>query len=250
MAPFFLDPQLSMAYCDSQAIGAEGEILSQSYRFYTDSLNETKWLTAYINRGEQEIAEALAIKNTIPNVSAVLFRREALADCVATLKSYRYCGDWWTYVECLRHGDIAFCPQALNNHRRQTSTGVTQAGERESRAVEEAIAIKLSIFTAPNYDASMLWTSLAHTVFEYEIRSKSIGEGRPSFVENKHLVASIEKLVSFLTKQGHKYPKDDDSLAAYLRRLATESIVLEQTEREGFIKLVLGQVQALQALTK
>jgi len=249
MAPLFLDPQLTLAYCDSQAIGAEGEILSQSYRFYTDSLSETKWLTAYVNRGDQEIAEALAIKNTIPNVSAVLFRREALAGCIASLKGFRYCGDWWAYVECLRRGDIGFCPQVLNSHRRQASSGVTQAGERESRAVEEAISIKLSIFTAQDIDASVIWTSLAQTVFEYEIRSKSIEEGRPFFAENKDLAPSIEKLASFLATRGCKYPEDDDGFAAYLRRLALESTVLERTEREEFVNLVLEQLRAILTVT-
>ncbi|WOJ91128.1 glycosyltransferase [Methylocapsa polymorpha] len=249
MAPLLLDPQLTLAYCDSQSIGAEGELLSQSYRFYTDSLSETKWLTAYVNRGDQEIAEALAIKNTIPNVSAVLFRREALVGCVESLKGFRYCGDWWTYVECLRHGDIGFCPQVLNSHRRQVSTGVTQAGERESRGVEEAISIKLSIFATQDCDASMIWTSLAQTVFEYEIRSRSIEEGRPSFAENEDLAPSIEKLASFLAKQGCKYPEDDNTLAAYLRGLAQESTVIERTEREEFVDLVLGQVRAIPAVT-
>lgn len=245
MAPLFIDPQVTMAYCDSEVIGADGEILSRSYRFYTDSLSEKKWLTAYVNRGEQEIAEALAIKNTIPNVSAALFRRATLAGCIDSLPSFSYCGDWWTYVNVLRGGKIAYRPQALNKHRQHVSNGVTQTGEREIRAVEEAIAIKLTAFNARQCDASIIWTSIAQTVFEYEIRSKSVAIGRPSFVKNKDLATSIEKLALFLAKRGHKYPDDDGRLAAFVRGLAVDSIILQQSEREEFVHLVLRQVRAL-----
>ena len=72
MAAAFIDPDIAVAYCDSEVIGMDGEILSSTYRFYTDPLNETKWLAGYVETGPREIAEALAIKNTIPNVSAVL----------------------------------------------------------------------------------------------------------------------------------------------------------------------------------
>jgi len=250
MAPLFADPQVSMAYCDSEAIGAEGEILSQSYRFYTDSLSETKWLTGYVNDGEREIAEALAIKNTIPNVSAVVFRRTALAGCLGALPDFSYCGDWQTYVECLRKGKIAYCPQALNRHRRHDSKGVTQAGERGIRAVEEAIAIKLSAFASDACDAPVIWTSLAQTVFEYEVRSKFAAKGRPSFLENKDLAASIGKLSAFLAKRGCDYPHDDGRLVAHVRRLAAESVGLGRTEREGLVNLVLGQVCALRPAMK
>ncbi|MGH6822769.1 MAG: glycosyltransferase family 2 protein, partial [Methylocella sp.] len=74
MAAAFIDPDIAVAYCDSEVIGTDGEILSSTYRFYTDSLSETKWLAGYVETGPREISEALAIKNTIPNVSAVLFR--------------------------------------------------------------------------------------------------------------------------------------------------------------------------------
>src|SRR6202011_5917984 len=145
MAAAFMDPDIAVAYCDSEVIGTDGEILSSTYRFYTDPLSETKWLAGYVETGPREIAGALAIKNTIPNVSAVLFRRDALNECLNVAKGFRYCGDWAIYVACLRKGKIAFCPRALNKHRRPPGS-LTQEGEREAQGVREAIAIKLSIF--------------------------------------------------------------------------------------------------------
>ncbi len=121
MAASFIGPDVVLAYSELEAIGADGETLSQSYRFYTDSLDEAKWRCGYVESGALEIANALAVKNTIPNVSAVVFRRAVLQGVVEEIQDFRYCGDWRAYVECLRQGKIAFCAQSLNRHRQDST---------------------------------------------------------------------------------------------------------------------------------
>jgi hypothetical protein len=244
MAAAFIDPDIAIAYCDSEVIGTDGEILSSSYRFYTDSLSETKWLAGYVETGPREIAEALAIKNTIPNVSAVLFRRAALNESLSAAKNFRYCGDWAIYVACLRKGEIAFCPRALNKHRRPPGS-LTQEGERDAQGVREAIAIKLSIFAAAPCDARVIWLSLAQTVFEYEIRSQSGGGERPAFTNNKELADCVEKLRCFLGGQGHQFPQDISEVAAYLRGVAAQSASLRATDRPGFVNSVLQELKTI-----
>jgi len=68
---YFADDCLALAYAESGVIGAEGQWHADSYRLYTDSISPQKWLTAYVEDGRAEIDQALAIKNTIPNASAV-----------------------------------------------------------------------------------------------------------------------------------------------------------------------------------
>jgi GT2 family glycosyltransferase len=242
MAAAFMDPDIAVAYCDSEVIGTDGEILSSTYRFYTDSLSETKWLAGYVETGPHEIAEALAIKNTIPNVSAVLFRRDALKEGLSAAKGFRYCGDWAIYVACLRKGKIAFCPRALNKHRRPPGS-LTQEGERDAQGVREAIAIKLSIFAGTPCDARVIWLGLAQTVFEYEIRSKSGGRERPAFTKNKELADCVEMLRCFLGRQGHQFPQDTSEIAAYLRGVAAAS--LRATDHPGFVNGVLQELKTI-----
>jgi GT2 family glycosyltransferase len=244
MAAAFMDPDIAVAYCDSEVIGTDGEILSSTYRFYTDSLSETKWLSGYVETGPREIAEALAIKNTIPNVSAVLFRRDALNEGLSAAKAFRYCGDWAIYVACLRNGKIAFCPRALNKHRRPPGS-LTQEGESDAQGVREAIAIKLSIFAGTPCDARVIWVSLAQTVFEYEIRSKSGGRERPAFTKNKELADCVEKLRCFLGGQGHQFPEDTSEIATYLRGVAVQSASLRATDHPGFLNGVLQELKTI-----
>jgi glycosyltransferase involved in cell wall biosynthesis len=244
MAAAFMDPDIAVAYCDSEVIGTDGEILSPTYRFYTDSLSKTKWLAGYVESGPREIAEALAIKNTIPNVSAVLFRRDALNESLSSAKGFRYCGDWAIYVACLRKGKIAFCPRTLNKHRRPPGS-LTHEGERDAQGVREAIAIKLSIFASAPRDERVIWLSLAQTVFEYEIRSKSGGRKRPAFTRNKELADCVEKLRSFLGGQGHQFPEDTSEIAAYLRGVAAHSASLRATDHPGFVDSVLQELKTI-----
>ncbi|MGA7384769.1 MAG: glycosyltransferase [Methylocella sp.] len=246
MAAAFMDPDIAVAYCDSEVIGTDGETLSSTYRFYTDSLSETKWLAGYVETGPREIADALAIKNTIPNVSAVLFRRDALNESLSAAGNFRYCGDWAIYVACLRKGKIAFCPRALNKHRRPPGS-LTLEGERDAQGVQEAIAIKLSIFGSAPCETRVIWLSLAQTVFEYEIRSHAGGRRRPAFTRNKELADCVEKLRCFLGGQGHQFPQDTSEIAAYLRGVAAQSASLRAPDHPGFVNSVLRELKTIAA---
>ena len=81
-------------------------------------MDQTKWRDAYVRRGVEEIRDSLAVKNTIPNVSAVLMRKPNLAEIENDLLSLRNAGDWLVYVHLLERGDLAYVPASLNYHRR------------------------------------------------------------------------------------------------------------------------------------
>ncbi len=123
-------PDAVMAYCQSQAIGPEGTVLMPDYRAYTDDVSREKWRASYVASGRQEVSEALAIKNTIPNVSAALFRREALLAVLRehedAICAHRVAGDWIVYLHLLARGGICFVPDVLNRHRRHPGS-VTSA---------------------------------------------------------------------------------------------------------------------------
>jgi glycosyltransferase involved in cell wall biosynthesis len=145
LVSYFADDRLALAYAESRVIGADGEWLADSYRFYTESISPQKWRSAYVEEGRAEIDQALAIKNTIPNASAVLFRRATLARHLQSVTTFRYCGDWWAYIRCLDDGRIAYHPEALNAHR-QSAGSVTNLGERDTGMLEEALRIKSTLW--------------------------------------------------------------------------------------------------------
>lgn len=121
----FHDPSVVLAYSQSRQIDETGKVLADNYLDYTNDVSDN-WRGSYCRDGHEEIGEALSIKNTIPNVSAVVFRRSALERAFSAigdkLFTYRVAGDWLIYVHVLTQGKIYFCSKSLNDHRRHTSS--------------------------------------------------------------------------------------------------------------------------------
>ena len=89
----FDHPNVVMSYCQSKQMAPDGAILCDDYLNYVRDVSATKWTTAYVNDGLDEIVTALSVKNTIPNVSGVVFKREVLLQVLESmlpeLKTYR-----------------------------------------------------------------------------------------------------------------------------------------------------------------
>ena len=127
----FTDSEVVMSYTESQQMSADGTILCSNYLDYVADISPDRWKHAYRARGIDEIREALTVKNCIPNVSAVVFKRETLLDVLSTrsaqIESFRIAGDWVTYLNVLEHGCIAFVPTPLNRHRRHERSVTLEA---------------------------------------------------------------------------------------------------------------------------
>jgi len=118
LVPAFAQPDVVLAYCQSRQIDDTGQEIAPDYLAWTNDVNSTKWRRPYVRRGVDEVRDSLAVKNTIPNVSAVLMRRPDLAGIEAELLTLRNAGDWLVYVHVLERGDLAYFPEPLNYHRR------------------------------------------------------------------------------------------------------------------------------------
>lgn len=124
----FVDDEVVLSYTQSKQTNAAGTVVAEDYSEYVADISTKHWSNPYVVSGDEEIRHALAVKNTIPNASAVLFRRKSLLAILRTyrdkLTGYKVAGDWIIYVELLRGKKIAFDPSALNIHRRHED-GVT-----------------------------------------------------------------------------------------------------------------------------
>jgi hypothetical protein len=118
------DPSIEFAFSDSSAVDAGGTVLSTSYKSYYATVAPEALSRTQIFEGEDFARRFLSIKNLILNVSAVVWRREALlkamSACEADLKSYKMAGDWRLYLQALSKIDtrVAYCAEPLNVHRR------------------------------------------------------------------------------------------------------------------------------------
>lgn len=121
-----LDNSIVMAYTQSEMIDKNGIMTQENYFCYTDDIDEKKWKSDYVESGESEIAERLSVKNTIPNVSAVIFKKNNFNRALKKAKSYKVAGDWAFYIEVLNQGGkIAYSARSLNKHRRHDNSVTT-----------------------------------------------------------------------------------------------------------------------------
>lgn len=138
------DSGIVLGYAQSCRIDDDGDVLATDYLGWTDDLDRERWRAPYTVQGRVEIASALAVKNTIPNVSAVLFRRDALEavleDHIDAIARLRVAGDWATYLHLACLGRIHFQPQIGNRHR-QHARAVTSRVDAQ-RHYEEVVAMQ------------------------------------------------------------------------------------------------------------
>lgn len=140
--------------------------MADNYLDYLADISAEKWRRPYIGAGIEEIRTALAVKNTIPNVSAVLFDRRCLQGVldrhIEEIRAYRVAGDWLVYVLMLADGKISFSPRPLNDHRRHAQ-GVTISGLNESQ-LEEIRSMQR--YVAEKFAVPAAVTALAGTYIE------------------------------------------------------------------------------------
>lgn len=126
LLPALRQQDLVLSYAQSRQMGSDGEILCEHYLDYVADIDRERWTQPYVADGQEEIAKALFLKNTIPNVSGAVFRRDALLEVLIEhedeINSYRNAGDWVVYLRLLEKGGIAYCPRSLNSHRRHQSS--------------------------------------------------------------------------------------------------------------------------------
>lgn len=115
----FENQEVVLSYTNSKYIGANGKmVIKDSLRKIKDRLRRKHAENDYIVDGVEELDRNLAVYNSIPNISAVVFKKMSeLKRILNESKTYKLCGDWYFYVELARRGKIAYCSEALNSHR-------------------------------------------------------------------------------------------------------------------------------------
>jgi GT2 family glycosyltransferase len=150
VTPALTDPTVVMSYCQSRPMDSLGRALDIDYLSYLSDVDSRRWRRAYVADGGDEIRAALAIKNTIPNVSACVFRRRVLQDVLEgtadEIDRYTIAGDWVTYIRLLAHGRIAYDPRPLNHHRRHGAS-VTASALTDAEALIEIERVQALVRT-------------------------------------------------------------------------------------------------------
>jgi glycosyltransferase involved in cell wall biosynthesis len=107
-----------LTYTDSCIVDEFGSIVHKNLNWWLDDVDEKKWHADYYNNGVREIQQALSVKNTIPNASSVVFKKQFYEETA----HFKYAGDWYFWIRVLQKGNIVFIKESLNYFRSHSQT--------------------------------------------------------------------------------------------------------------------------------
>jgi glycosyltransferase involved in cell wall biosynthesis len=95
----------------------------------------------FLASGSEFNSKFMTVINVIPNASAVLFKRRALASTAAANEAMNYCGDWDFWTRIAEQGHVAFVAEELNGFRCHQQT--TRHKHHTPQATAEFLACRL-----------------------------------------------------------------------------------------------------------
>lgn len=130
------DPSVAFVFCDSTQRDEKDKLTATGYGYYYDTVEPGAMAQDFVMDGPEFVRRFLSIKNLILNVSAVVWRREALLAALDATEAdhtrMKLACDWKIYTHAaLKGGKVGFVARPLNMHRRH-SQSVTHA--RDARA--------------------------------------------------------------------------------------------------------------------
>ncbi len=193
MVPEFFDPDVALACCQSALIGARGERLADDFLAHTDDICTTHWRGHFSAIAAEEVEFALSQKNTIPNASAVVFRRPDHLDFADELGKLKFAGDWLLYTMLIRGKKVNYLPEVLNYYRRHEAT-VTHRSIRDDSQAQESLYVKARVLETYPVSVRAVAGSLARSIFEYIDLTERLDLKRPVLSENPLLEEPLGRL--------------------------------------------------------
>lgn len=149
MKGFEKDPDVVLAYSESAIINKYGILMMPNFRRSRDREGTGHFKNSYIRSGKKEIEEIMAIRCTIPNVSAVVFKNTPeFHKYLKQAEKFKQVGDWYLYVKLLEGGKIFYNKRSLNFFRVHGESA-TNRGKEHVGEVE-----KMHEYFKDNYDLS------------------------------------------------------------------------------------------------
>lgn len=109
------------------------------------------------------------IRNPIPNVSSVLFRKSAYLEAGCADETMRFCGDWFLYLRIKNNLDIKYIPEPLSTFRLHEHSRYHHHF-RENGFIREKLRICRYIIKASKFSPLILFPFLISMLASYGLR--------------------------------------------------------------------------------
>jgi len=125
--PSFEDNDVILSFSNSYIKNHNpiGCVLDNIRQSILNPIREDRPYFSYTRDGREEIRKVLYFYNTIPNVSAVVFRKKPeinFAQILQNSATYKLSGDWYFYISLALLGKVHYCHKKLNIHSVHSSS--------------------------------------------------------------------------------------------------------------------------------
>ena len=122
-----------LSYTESAVINNLGMVIVPDFRWSRDKEKTGHYDKGYVKDGVDEIKEIMAIRCSIPNVSAVVFKNDKKwLKYLEKAIDFKQTGDWYFYIKMLEQGKICYSRKSLNFfrvHNESVTKGTREGGE-------------------------------------------------------------------------------------------------------------------------
>jgi glycosyltransferase involved in cell wall biosynthesis len=126
----------SFAYCRSQCVSTDNRVLGFADSIFFPGVDPQRWLADFNVNGKEECRTHLVRCNTVPNASAVLFRKLKFEQAEGADESLRLCGDWKLWASLALIGDVGYIARPLNYFRLHDSSVTSTADQARVHVLE------------------------------------------------------------------------------------------------------------------
>lgn len=147
LVPFKKDIEVELSYCQSHRVN-EKNIITGNWITHTKDFNDGFFDDDFIIAGNMFIERYLIHKNVIPNVSAVLFKRQGLEKISPLVfKPFmKYNADWFYYIQVVSNAKLSFISESLNSFRYHKTSVIAKADGESGRMKILNMELKIRAF--------------------------------------------------------------------------------------------------------
>ncbi|WCT14909.1 glycosyltransferase family 2 protein [Mucilaginibacter jinjuensis] len=201
MKPLETDENVLLSYCQSLIVDENNDALFLCD--WADPLDKDKWKHDHIEDAEKELDSYLRYRNTIPNASAVVFRKPKDLSVFDDIVGMKFSGDWLFWKRQLsRGGKIAFSQLVLNFFRMhpQTTRHLLSMEKEKQRVKELSLFVDQDSYSV--FDKRYDWM----LIFWFEHRSAYKGTlqyfipGFPVKMQIRTYILVLDKILKRIKK--------------------------------------------------
>ncbi len=115
------DESVGMVFCQSYSVNQHNE-LKGTWQSHTASITNFYWNEDFTVSGKMFIKNCMVLQNSIPNASAVLFKKQVL-NLDLFNHTFKLNGDWYLYIMTLLKSSICYIAEPLNSFRIHENKG-------------------------------------------------------------------------------------------------------------------------------